>query len=95
MAVDEKMVARAAKLARIGLTSDEQAALVPELNNIFDWVSKLQDVDVEGVEQTISVVQSAPAWRDDNVTADNLQDVLMQNAPASAHGFFAVPKVVE
>lgn len=79
---------------------DQLEALVPELNNILDWVEQLGEVDVTGVEPMTAVIPNALRLRDDVVDADPLtgggkRDGVIANAPAAEHGFFGVPKVIE
>jgi aspartyl-tRNA(Asn)/glutamyl-tRNA(Gln) amidotransferase subunit C len=100
MSVDNATVARIAKLARIAMTEQEVAALVPELNNILGWVEQLGEVDVTGVEPMTAVIANHQRLRDDVVDADpltggNVRDRVLANAPAPQHGFFGVPKVIE
>ncbi|MDT0574649.1 Asp-tRNA(Asn)/Glu-tRNA(Gln) amidotransferase subunit GatC [Croceicoccus sp. F390] len=100
MSVDKAMVAKVASLARIAMSDAEVEALVPELNNILGWVEQLQEVNVEGVAPTTSVIPNALRLRDDVVDADPLtgggvRDAVLANAPAPQHGFFGVPKVIE
>jgi aspartyl-tRNA(Asn)/glutamyl-tRNA(Gln) amidotransferase subunit C len=95
MAVDEPMVARVAHLARLRLAPGEAAPLTHELNNILGWIDQLQAVDTAGVEPMSAVIPLTRAWRDDEVTDGDRQGDILANAPAAAHGFFAVPKVIE
>ncbi|MBV7264937.1 Asp-tRNA(Asn)/Glu-tRNA(Gln) amidotransferase subunit GatC [Erythrobacter ani] len=100
MSVDKQTVAKIASLARIKMGDDELENLVPELNNILEWVEQLGEVDVEGVEPMSAVIPNTLRLRDDVVDADpktaggRREDVLA-NAPAAEHGFFGVPKVIE
>jgi aspartyl-tRNA(Asn)/glutamyl-tRNA(Gln) amidotransferase subunit C len=100
MSVDSATVAKIAKLARIAVTEEEVAAMVPELNNILGWVEQLAEVDVTGVEPMTAVIPNALRLRDDVVDADPLtgggvREAVLANAPAAQHGFFGVPKVIE
>jgi aspartyl-tRNA(Asn)/glutamyl-tRNA(Gln) amidotransferase subunit C len=95
MAVDKDTVAKIAKLARIRVSEEQQAALAGELSNILGWVEQLNELDTEGVEPMTSVVAMKPPLREDKVTDGGCPDNIMANAPEPAHGFFAVPKVVE
>lgn len=95
MAVDETMVARVAKLARIGLREGEAPHLASELNSILGWIDQLQAVDTEGVEPMTAVIPVKAEWRQDQVTDGNRQQDVLANAPNASHGFFAVPKVIE
>ncbi len=100
MSVDKQTVAKIASLARISMDDKQLEALVPELNNILDWVEQLGEVDVSGVEPMSAVIPNTLRLRDDVVDADphtaggRREDVLA-NAPAAEHGFFGVPKVIE
>ena len=48
MSVDTATVAKIASLARIKVTEQDLAAMVPELNGILAWVEQLGEVDVTG-----------------------------------------------
>ncbi|MDP4574486.1 Asp-tRNA(Asn)/Glu-tRNA(Gln) amidotransferase subunit GatC [Qipengyuania sp. G39] len=100
MSVDKATVAKIASLARIKMGDEELERMVPELNNILEWVEQLGEVDVSGVEPMTAVIENKLRLRDDVVDADpktaggRREDVLA-NAPAAEHGFFGVPKVIE
>lgn len=95
MAVDKDTVAKIAKLARIRVSEEQQAALAGELSNILGWVEQLGELNTEGVAPMTSVVAMKPTLREDKVTDGRCSDKILANAPEPAHGFFAVPKVVE
>ncbi|SFR81623.1 Asp-tRNA(Asn)/Glu-tRNA(Gln) amidotransferase subunit GatC [Sphingomonas jatrophae] len=95
MSVDAITVRKIASLARIAVTDAEVEALVPELNNILDWVEQLGGVDTTGVEPMASVIPNRQRLRDDVVTDGGIRDKVLANAPQAEHGFFAVPKVIE
>ena len=95
MSVTNEQVRHIAKLARIAMSEDELARLVPELNNILGWVEQLGEVDTDGVEPLTAVIEQKLRLRDDVVNAGNLRDEVLANAPEAQHGFFAVPKVIE
>jgi aspartyl-tRNA(Asn)/glutamyl-tRNA(Gln) amidotransferase subunit C len=100
MSIDEATVRKIAALARIAVTDDQVAAMVPELNNILGWVEQLSNVDTKGVEPMTAVIPNTLRLRDDIVDADpqtggGMRDAVLANAPAPQHGFFGVPKVIE
>ena len=95
MSVSPEQVRHIAKLARIAMSEDEVERLVPELNNILGWVEQLGEVDTDGVEPLATVIDQKLRLRDDEVTAGNIRDEVLANAPDAEHGFFAVPKVIE
>ena len=95
MAVDKATVAHIAKLARIRIPEPDQEALAGELNNILGWVEQLGELETEGVEPMTSVVAVRLPMRADKVSDGDCREQVLANAPEAAHGFFAVPKVVE
>ncbi|HZV08204.1 MAG TPA: Asp-tRNA(Asn)/Glu-tRNA(Gln) amidotransferase subunit GatC, partial [Novosphingobium sp.] len=87
-------------LARLKVTQEELAAMVPELNGILAWVEQLGEVDVTGIAPMTAVIPNHLRLRADVVNADPLtgggiRDAVLANAPAAEHGFFGVPKVIE
>ena len=95
MSIDLQTVKKIASLSRISVTDAEAEAMVPELNNILGWVEQLGEVDVTGVQPMTAVIPNQQRLRDDVVTAGNVRDKVLANAPQAEHGFFAVPKVIE
>lgn len=95
MAVDKATVAQIAKLARIRLPEAQWEALTGDLNKILGWVEQLGELDTDGIAPMTSVVEVRLRMREDAVTDGDCRDRILGNAPESAHGFFAVPKVVE
>lgn len=95
MSIDKATVAKIATLARIRVPEEEQETLAGELSNILGWVEQLAEVDTADVRPMTSVVDAEPTLRKDEVTDGNCRDDVTANAPAPAHGFFTVPKVVE
>jgi aspartyl-tRNA(Asn)/glutamyl-tRNA(Gln) amidotransferase subunit C len=95
MSVSPEQARHIAKLARIAMSDEELARLVPELNNILGWVEQLSEVDTNGVEPLTAVIDQKLRLRDDVVNDGNIRDEVLANAPEAQHGFFAVPKVIE
>lgn len=95
MAIDAATVRKVAHLARIKTPDDRLEPLAAELNGILSWIEQLAEVDVDGVEPMTSNVGQALRLREDTVTDGDKVSDIMANAPRSADGFFAVPKVVE
>lgn len=95
MALDKATVAHIATLARIKLPEAEQDKMAGELSHIMTWIEQLAEVDTSGVEPMASVAEMGLPMREDVVDDGNRRDDILTNAPASAHGFFVVPKVVE
>ncbi|MBO9686548.1 Asp-tRNA(Asn)/Glu-tRNA(Gln) amidotransferase subunit GatC [Roseateles chitosanitabidus] len=99
MALTHDDVLRIAKLSRLELSSDEQAALLPQLNGFFSIVEQMSAVDTSGVDPLytpLSAVQEvALRLREDRVTETDQRDLNQRSAPSVQDGLFLVPKVIE
>ena len=95
MAIDLEAARRAAHLARIEVDEADLPAIAGELSSIVEFMERLNEVDVEGVEPTSTVTPMELKRRKDDVLRTADQTAILSNAPEARHGFFAVPKVVE
>ncbi len=95
MSLDKATVAGIAHLARIRVADERLEGLAGELNNILGWIEQLSEVDTDGVAPMTSVVEMDIPQREDKITAGDIRDQVLANAPETADGFFVVPKVVE
>jgi aspartyl-tRNA(Asn)/glutamyl-tRNA(Gln) amidotransferase subunit C len=93
--VNEATVARIAALSRIKVPVSERGQFATQLSGTLSWFEQLSAVDTTGVPAMTSVVEALPSMRADAVTDGDVAVDLLRNAPASEHGFFTVPKVVE
>ena len=93
--VTAETVKRIARLSRLHVEEDRQAALADELNGILSWIEQLNEVDVEGVEPMTSAVDMEAPMRVDNITDGGKRDDVLKNAPKSDSGFYVVPRSVE
>jgi aspartyl-tRNA(Asn)/glutamyl-tRNA(Gln) amidotransferase subunit C len=95
MALDKNEVAHIAALARIRLDETELEPLANDLSRIVGWFEQLAEIETEAVPPMTSVAAMTLPMRDDLVTDGDCRDAILGNAPQTARGFFAVPKVVE
>ena len=95
MSIDNSTVKKVAKLARLKVDAKEEQNLKDELNNILEWVDKLQKVDTENIAPMLSVSNEPMPMREDIVTSKLDNKKILSNAPEKKAGFFVVPKVVE
>ncbi len=95
MSIDTATARKVAKLARIRVQEADLPKLAEQLSGILGFMEQLNEVDVTGIEPTVSVTPMRLARRADVVTDGNIQGQILANAPDAREGFFAVPKVVE
>lgn len=95
MAVDERVLEYVARIAKIDLTEEEGKRLIKDLVRILEYVEKLKEVDVEGVEPMYHPFPFEQRLREDRVMRWLTQEEALLNAPDSKDGFFRVPRIIE
>jgi aspartyl-tRNA(Asn)/glutamyl-tRNA(Gln) amidotransferase subunit C len=90
--IDIKYVAH---LARLSLSAEEENLIGAQLGHVLEYIEKLKEVDVEGVEPTAHPFPLVNVTRPDLARPSLSREEAMQNAPAQANGLFMVPKIVE
>lgn len=58
-----------AKLCRLNLSDAEVKKFAPELNNILDYIAKLQEVDTSNVEPTPQPTGITNRFREDEIVS--------------------------
>ena len=87
-------VAHLARLARLALTEDELDGYAGQLDAILGHVSRIQTVDVAGVKPTGNPLTDVNVFRPDVVQPCLTQEEALDQAPKSAEGRFAVPRIL-
>lgn len=95
MAVDNETVKKIASLSKLKVDDDKLEETKQEFNKILAWVEELSEVNTDGVEPMVSPHTESISLRKDVITAGNMSDAILQNAPQKDFGYFVVPKVVE
>ena len=110
MTISREDVLRVAELAHLGLTDEEVEMYRGQLDEILNYIGKLQELDVTKVEPMIQMsfandsANSAPSESKNPADADLREDVVrpcdignatLEQAPDALKPFFRVPKVIE
>jgi len=84
-----------AQLARLHLSDEEVAKFQTQLSQVLEYVEKLMQVDVTGVEPTAHAFEVFNAFRADESRLWFTPEQALANAPRQANQLFIVPKVIE
>ena len=88
-------VAYVARLARLNLSAEEAALFQRQLARVLEHATRLNEVNVDGVEPAAHVFPTFSVFREDEPRDSLTQEEALSNAPRAANGLFIVPKVVE
>jgi len=95
MIIDLKTIKHISKLSRISVDDEKANKLAGDLNSIFDFIEKLNELNTDKVEPLTSVAETTLKLRVDEVKSKNIRDKILKNSPDENEDFFVVPRVVE
>jgi len=95
MTIDLKTIKHISKLSRISVDDAKADKLAGDLNSIFDFIEKLNELNTDNVEPLTSVVETTLKLRTDEVKSKNIRDQILKNSPEENEDFFVVPRVIE
>ena len=95
MTIDLKTIKHISKLSRISVDDEKAKKLAGDLNSIFDFIEKLNELNTDKIEPLTSVAETTLKLRTDEVKSKNIRNQILKNSPEENEDFFVVPKVVE
>jgi aspartyl-tRNA(Asn)/glutamyl-tRNA(Gln) amidotransferase subunit C len=94
MALTPETVRQVAHLARLTLNDDEVELFTRQLNDILNYVEKLNELDTTDVPPMAHVLELHNAFRDDVVKDSLPLEEALANAPDRQRQSFVVPKII-
>ena len=95
MSIDLKTIKHISKLARISVDQQRAEKLAADLNSIFDFIKKLNELKTDNVEPLTSIAETTLKLRSDEVKSKNIREQIIKNSPQDNEDYFVVPKVIE
>jgi len=95
MTIDLKTVKHISKLSRISIEEEKAKRLTNDLNSIFKFIEKLNELDTSKTDPLTSVSETTLKLRKDKILSKNIREDILKNSPEKNKDFFVVPKVIE
>ncbi len=95
MSVTKKDVEHIASLARLKFSDKEIENFTEQLNQILEYMAKLNELDTENIEPLSHPVESINVFREDKTKQSIDRENALKNAPDADDEFFRVPKVID
>ena len=95
MKINRKVVENVANLARLEFNEEEKELYVTQLNSIFTYMEKLNELDTREIPPTSHAISQANVFREDVVIESRNREKSLDNAPEVDRGYFKVPKIIE
>ena len=95
MKIDKQTLHKIAHLARLEIDPAKEEKHIKDLEEIFTWVEKLNELDTEGVEPLVNMSLEINAFREDREEKPLSHERALKKAPKKDNDYFRVPKVLD
>ena len=95
MSIDLKTIKHISKLSRISVEEQKAKKLAGDLNSIFNFIEKLNELKTDNVKPLTSVAETTLKLRSDEVKSKDIREQIIKNSPQDNEDYFVVPKVIE
>ena len=82
-------------LAKLLLSPEEKESAKKDMEEMLDYIDKLNELDTTGVEPMSHVFPVHNVFREDVVTNGDDRDNILKNAPEEQDGAFCVPRTFD
>ncbi|RJP25773.1 MAG: Asp-tRNA(Asn)/Glu-tRNA(Gln) amidotransferase subunit GatC [Candidatus Abyssobacteria bacterium SURF_5] len=96
MKITREIIEHVAQLSRLRFEEKELEGFISQLNEILDYVAKLEKLDTSGIAPTSHMFFEKTPMREDKVREGSSPiSELLANAPRREDNFYVVPRVIE
>lgn len=94
MEVNDKLVEKLARLARLRFEDEEKEAIKHDLQRMIGFVEKLNELNLDNVPPLLHMSDEVNVLREDEIKGSVSREEALKNAPDHDEKFFKVPKVI-
>ncbi|MBO5088991.1 MAG: Asp-tRNA(Asn)/Glu-tRNA(Gln) amidotransferase subunit GatC [Lachnospiraceae bacterium] len=94
MQITDETIEYVGILAKLELSDEEKEQAKKDMSDMLQYVSKLNELDTEGVEAMSHTFSVHNVFREDVVTNGDDRDNMLINAPEQKDGAYKVPKIL-
>src|SRR5690606_29908759 len=95
MEIKDELIDHIAHLARLSFEGEEKEAIKKDLNNIIEFMEKLNKIDTENIEPLIFMSREINTLREDIPFQSITHEEALRNAPKKDSDYFRIPKVLD
>lgn len=92
--ISREEVRHVARLARLELAEAEEVRMTVQMNQILEYMDKLNELDTRNIPPTTHAIQLQNVFREDSAGPSIDRELALTNAPQSDGASFVVPKVI-
>lgn len=95
MTITDETIDYVGILAKLELSDEEKERAKKDMSDMLAYVSKLNELDTDGVEPMSHTFDVHNVFREDVVTNGDDRENMIKNAPESSDGCYKVPKTFD
>jgi aspartyl-tRNA(Asn)/glutamyl-tRNA(Gln) amidotransferase subunit C len=95
MSVTKNDVEHIAKLAKLEIAEDEINEFTSQLNQVLEYVDKLNELDTKNVKPLSHPVEGENVFREDGLRESSSTEDALRNSASKTDKYFKVPKVIK
>ena len=95
MQITDETIEYVGILAKLELSDEEKEQAKKDMGSMLDYVSKLNELDTDGIEPMSHVFPINNVFREDVVENGDDRENLLKNAPEKKDGCYKVPKTFD
>jgi aspartyl-tRNA(Asn)/glutamyl-tRNA(Gln) amidotransferase subunit C len=95
MEIKDELIDHIAHLSRLSFEGEEKSAIQKDLNNIIDFMGKLNEINTENVEPLVFMSDEINVLREDIPAQTITHEEALKNAPKKDSDYFRIPKVLD
>lgn len=95
MQITDEIIDQIADLSKLQFEGEEKEAIKGDLTRIVEFMDILSEVDTEGVDPLIYMVDEENDFREDVISNEVSKEQALKNAPSKNSDYFKVPKVLD
>jgi len=94
MQIDKNLIEYVAKNAKLNLTEKEVDTFLPQLKEIFEAFSKINQIDTDNTLMSLQPIPIKNALREDIIEPSLTQEEALRNTSHKKDGYFKGPRAV-
>lgn len=95
MQIDENLLEKLERLSALKIADEKRKELLSELSEIVNFVEKLNEIDLDSLETSVSPIKNNIIFRNDEVKNSNIINEVFKYSPSCQDHFFIVPKIID
>ena len=92
--INEAVMDNVEILAKLSLSNEERVRAMEKMQEILDYMEKLNELDTENVEPLVNLYERGNVFREDQVQDNDIKEMIVEGAPRKKDGQYMVPKTI-